>query len=312
MGQQCRLTTINHDRLFKELLSNFFNEFLQLFLPEVAIYLDKTSVVFLDKEVITDVTRGAAHHVDLLVRARIKSTQSFFIIHVETQASRRKDFPLRMYRYFARLSETHALPVYPIAVFTFDEPQCEQPFSYKIEFPDLNVLEFNYKVIQLNQLDWSAYQHKANPVAAALMAKMRIAAKDRSHVKLECVRKIAGLELSLAEKRMLTGFVDTYLDLTKNELKHYREAFQRLDNTEQAAVTDMLTSWEREALAKGRREGRREGRKEGLVRGTGAGTGIRMRSGTGPATGDATSGRKAATSSNGRTTPRSTQPDLLT
>ena len=32
---------MDHDRLFKELISNFFGEFVELFLPDVSAYLDK-------------------------------------------------------------------------------------------------------------------------------------------------------------------------------------------------------------------------------------------------------------------------------
>jgi len=46
---------INHDRLFKELLSTFFPEFVALFLPDVATYLDLNSLTFLNQEIFTDV-----------------------------------------------------------------------------------------------------------------------------------------------------------------------------------------------------------------------------------------------------------------
>ncbi len=38
---------IDHDRLFKELISTFFIEFLDLFLPEIAIDVDRNSIQFL-------------------------------------------------------------------------------------------------------------------------------------------------------------------------------------------------------------------------------------------------------------------------
>jgi hypothetical protein len=47
---------IDHDRLFKELLTTFFFEFLELFVPQVTAYLDRESLVFLDKEIFTDIT----------------------------------------------------------------------------------------------------------------------------------------------------------------------------------------------------------------------------------------------------------------
>jgi hypothetical protein len=43
------LTMIDHDRLFKELLSTFFIEFIELFFPNVMTYLEPDSVTFLDK-----------------------------------------------------------------------------------------------------------------------------------------------------------------------------------------------------------------------------------------------------------------------
>jgi len=52
---------IDHDRLFKELISTFFIEFLGLFLPEVRVYVDEESLDLLDKEIFTDVTSGERH-----------------------------------------------------------------------------------------------------------------------------------------------------------------------------------------------------------------------------------------------------------
>jgi hypothetical protein len=37
------------------------------------------------------------------------------------------------------------------------------------------VLEFRFRAIQLNQLNWRDYINSQNPVAAALMSKMKIA-----------------------------------------------------------------------------------------------------------------------------------------
>src|SRR5436190_17951665 len=107
---------MDHDRLFKELLRTFLVEFIELFLPEVAAYLDRGSIEFLDKEVFTDVSAGDSHEVDVLAKTRFKEQETFFLIHVETQAAAQERFPKRMFRYFARLDEEHNLPVYPIAL----------------------------------------------------------------------------------------------------------------------------------------------------------------------------------------------------
>lgn len=111
---------IDHDRLFKELLSTFFIEFISLFLPDVITYLEPDSLTFLDKEVFTDVTAGERYEADLLVQAQFRGKPSCFLIHVENQSRSQANFGKRMFRYFARLSEKYDLPIYPVVVFSYD------------------------------------------------------------------------------------------------------------------------------------------------------------------------------------------------
>jgi hypothetical protein len=169
----------DHDRLFKELLTTFFWDFLEIFVPSAAEYIERESIVFLDKEVFTDITSGERHEVDLLARCRFKGKDSFFLLHGEHQAQSQGEFNRRMFGYFARLTESFALPVYPIALFSFEEPRRAEPDEFRIDFPDLEVLRFRYVTIQLNRLDWRAYLDRDNPVASALMARMHIDPADR-------------------------------------------------------------------------------------------------------------------------------------
>jgi hypothetical protein len=163
---------IDHDRLFKELIANFFMEFIELFLSEVRDYIEAGSVELLDKEVFTDITAGERHEVDLVAKVRFKGQDTFFLVHVENQAQPQADFAKRMFAYFARLHEKHDLPVYPIAVFTYNTPFSLQPDSYQVTFPDRVVLNFQFRAIQLNQFRWQDFARKKNPAASALMAKM--------------------------------------------------------------------------------------------------------------------------------------------
>ena len=81
---------MDHDRLFKELLTTFFVEFIDLFFPELAAYLDRDSIEFLDKEVFTDVTHGEKHEADIVAKARFRGKELGFLIHVEPQAGGRR------------------------------------------------------------------------------------------------------------------------------------------------------------------------------------------------------------------------------
>lgn len=52
-----------------------------------------------------------------------------------------------MFRYFARLYEKYGLPIYPIALFSYDLPQVQIQLFQRVKFPDFVVLEFNYRVL---------------------------------------------------------------------------------------------------------------------------------------------------------------------
>lgn len=252
---------MDHDRLFKELLSTFFVEFVTLFFPEVASYLDADSVVLLDKEMFTDVTSGEKHVTDLVAKARFRGVDSFFIVHVETQSSAESGFPRRMYRYFSRLHDKHALPVYPIALFSYDVPARPEPDSYEVAFPDLAVLRFQFRVVQLNQLRWRDFLDRENPVAAALMAKMPIRDDERPKVKAECLRLLVTLRLDPARTRLISGFVDSYLKLTAEEERLFRREVLGIEPEKREVVMEIVTSWTEEGIRQGLEQGRVEGRR---------------------------------------------------
>ena len=249
---------MDHDRLFKELLTVFFTEFVDAFLPDVAAYLAPGSLEFLDKEVFTDVTAGEKHEVDLIVKARFREQEAFFLIHVENQASAKTDFPQRMFMYFARLHERYGLPVYPVVIFSYDTPYKLAPNQYTLAFPGGTVLQFTYKAIQLNRLSWRSFLKRPNAVSSALMAKMKIAPHERGKVRNECLRMLASLKLDPARSKLIGGFIDAYLTLTGEELKQYERAFAKLAPEEQEARMELVSSWERKGIEQGRQEGKEE------------------------------------------------------
>ena len=235
------------------MLSAFFVEFLELFLPEIAATLDLGyNVVPLDKEVFTDVTLGEQHEVDLVMKAKLRDTEAFFLVHVENQAKARAEFSKRMFRYFARLTEKYDLPVYPVVVFSYDTPLRPEPHEFRVAFPGRTVLRFDYAVIQLNRLPWRRFVRQANPVAAALMAKMKMSERDRPRVKLECLRLLATLRLDPARSRLIGGFVDSYLTLSAQELKQYEREFAALDPQERQTTMALVSSWEQRGIDRGK------------------------------------------------------------
>lgn len=251
--------------LFKELLSTFFVEFLELFLPEVLQYLAPESLEFLDKELFTDVTAGERQEADLVVKARFQEQDAFFLVHVENQSQAQAEFGRRMFNYFARLYEKYQLPVYPVVVFSYDAPQRQEPNLHQVAFPDCVVLEFHYRVIQLNRLNWRDFVRQPNPVASALMAKMQMAPEERPRVKLECLRLLATLRLDPARMQLISGFVDTYLRFNAEEEQMFQRELDRIEPEQQERVMQIVTSWMEQGIEQGLERGLERGRQQEAV-----------------------------------------------
>ncbi len=233
----------DHDRLFKELLSTFFIEFLELFIPDLARTIEPDSIRFLQQEYFADLTAGEEKVIDLLVEVRQAGEAMAVLVHLEAQASSEANFTQRMFFYFARLYQKYLQRVYPIVVFSFAEPYREEPHQHTVEFPALKVLEFNFVSIQLNRLHWRDFLQQPNPVAAALMSKMQIEPDDRPKVKAECLRVLATLRLDPARTRLLSSLVDTYLRLNQQEEQVFRAEVDKLEETMQEGVMAIITSW---------------------------------------------------------------------
>jgi predicted transposase/invertase (TIGR01784 family) len=258
---------IDHDQLFKELLSTFFIEFLELFFPQIAAAIDPDSVSFLPQEYFADLTAGETKIVDLLAQVKLAGQDVGFLVHLEAQATSRTEFSRRMFFYFSRLHQKYLQRIYPIVVFSFDEPYREEPQQYCVEFDDFKVMEFNFKTIQLNRLNWRDFLNQPNPVAAALMSKMRIDEGDRPRVKVECLRLLTTLRLDPARTKLISGFVDTYLRLNVQEEQVFQESVGTLEGIEREGIMQIVTSWMEQGIAEGRTEGIAEGEQRGRTEG---------------------------------------------
>ncbi len=260
---------IDHDQRFKTLLETFFFEFLELFFPALAASVEPGSLEFLQQEVFASLGDGAAYHADIVVKARFKNTPAFLIVHIEHQSTAPREFPRRFFRYFSLLTEKYDYPVYPIVVYSHDKPMRREPDTYKVRFADGEVLRFQYRVVQLNRLPWRKFVKKANPVASALMAKMKIAPRDRPLVKLECLRLLLTLRLDPARMRLIGTFVDSYLRLNEQEERRFAKNIEqvRWKPKEKEAIMEYVTSWEERGIAKGLERGLEQGIQKGLRKG---------------------------------------------
>ena len=63
---------IDHDQLFKQLLTTFFLEFLELFAPDLFVAIEPESLEFLPQEYFTDIGAGKRRAMDIIVRVRLR------------------------------------------------------------------------------------------------------------------------------------------------------------------------------------------------------------------------------------------------
>jgi hypothetical protein len=257
--------SIDHDQLFKQLLTTFFLEFLELFTPEFFAAIDPYSLEVLPQEYFTEIEVGDRKAMDVIIRVTLlgrpnapASSRVSVVVNCEHQSSTETDFHRRMFFYFAQLHRQYLQPVYPIALFSFDKPFRPERDSYQVRVPSFNVMDFNFLTIQLNQLDWRAFLTQRNPVAAALMAKMKIEPADRPRVKVECLRMIANLKLDKARTYQLSGFIDNYLRLNSVEKEQFQVEVDKIKlPKERESVMEITTSWKQEGIVEGREsEGR--------------------------------------------------------
>lgn len=115
-------------------------------------------------------------------------------------------------------------------------------------------------------MDWREYIRRPNPVAAALMTRMKIAPDDRPRVKLECLRMLVTLKLDKAKAALVGTFMESYLKLTTAENAVYNRELRKIDPQEQEAVMQFPNPWVEEGRALGRQEGRQEGRQDLILR----------------------------------------------
>ena len=251
--------TIDHDQLFKQLLTTFFLEFLELFTPEFFTAIDPNSLEILPLEYFTDIDAGERKAMDVIIRVNLlgrpnapASSRVSVVVNCEHQSSSEPDLQRRLFFYFAQLHRKYLQPVYPIALFSFDKPFRPEKNAYQVRVPGLQVMDFNFLTIQLNQLDWRAFLTQRNPVAAALMAKMKIDPADRPRVKVECLRMIANLKLDKARTFQLSGFIDNYLRLNPVEKQQFQIEVDKIKlPKEREEVMEITTSWMEEGIVKG-------------------------------------------------------------
>jgi predicted transposase YdaD len=244
---------------------------LALFAPDLAEQIMPMSWSFLDKEHFVDLIDPDRREADLLIqvqfmqqatRAKHRSDHLTILIHLEHQAQEDPHLDRRMFHYFARFYDRYGHAIAPIALCSYHSPRRQAPQQHQVQIGDRQIINFQYQVVQLNHLDWRNFVQVANPVAAALMARMQVKSQDYWRVKAACLRLIAGLNLNSYQQRFISQFVDIYLPLNTSQTQLFQQEVASFQPHEQEVIMTNITSWEQKGRAEGRVEGRVEGQRE--------------------------------------------------
>src|SRR5262252_8927719 len=110
------LMATQHDKIFKQLLRVFLQDFLGLVLPQTLERLNLSSPELLDKELFAGGPHGRRRELDLLVRVRTLD-QRPILIHVEIEARAKPGMGERLWRYRNQIQARYDTPVLSIVVY---------------------------------------------------------------------------------------------------------------------------------------------------------------------------------------------------
>ncbi len=255
----------DQDNVWKEVLDNYFQEFMAFFFPVIHQEIDwSKQYEFLDKElekVVRDSEVGR-RLADKLVKVYLTNgLETWLLIHIEVQGYVDPGFAKRMYIYNYRIFDRYDQEVISLAVLA-DTNKNFRPNSYRIarwgfehsfRFPTVKLLDYNK--------NWESLQANPNPFAIVVMAHLKARLKspnDKLTWKINLVKLLYERGYERQDILELFRFIDWLIRLPKGLEIQFRE---EVNKYEEGLTMPYVTSVERF----GREEGRKEGRQEGML-----------------------------------------------
>ncbi|HSS78421.1 MAG TPA: DUF4351 domain-containing protein [Thermoanaerobaculia bacterium] len=246
-----------HDKIFKQLLRFFLEDFLRLVLPQVLERLDLSSPDFLDKELFAGGPQGRRREPDLLVRVCTADARAL-LIHVEIEARASRGMEERLWRYKNQIQARYDILVLSIVIYLKrGRPGVHLETWESSLGPDFPALR--YVSLGLERCRAAEYLEHPEPLAWAFAALMDPGSWSRAELKWACLRRIAGLR-GRVDPFLLVDCVENYLQLEVREVAEFELLYARRENQEVRAVK---MTWSETLRAEGREEGRREGVEKG-------------------------------------------------
>ncbi len=261
-----------YDSPWKEILDRYFPQFMAFFFPDLYAQIDWTAGYDNLETELREVVRDAAtgkRVIDKLIKVRTLNGQPLHVfIHLEIQADRDVEFPLRMFIYYYRLFDRYPESVVSLAILGDDHPNW-RPEGYEHELWG-NSVSFKFRAVKLQDYNsrWTELEADPSPFATVVMAHLQAKrtkdqAPSRLSWKLRLVRRLYERGTARQDVLELFRFIDWVLALPQELEQQFRSEVLKI---EEDLRMRYVTSIERLGREEGLEEGRKEGRKEGQVK----------------------------------------------
>jgi len=266
----------NHDAYdspWKDVLEHAFPEFMAFYFPAAHARVDWAQGHEFKNTELRQVVRDAElgkRFADALAQVTINDgEQRWIYIHIEVQGQRDNDFARRMFTYNHRLFDRYARPIASLAVLA-DEDQAWRPdhhgfevlgCHHTLEFPVVKLIDYADRTESL--------QANPNPFALVTAAHLRTRQtkndpRARYRAKLDLVRLLYRQGWDRQRVLDLFAILDWMMRLP-DALE--QRLWQAIETIEGETKMPYVTSVERLAIQRGRRQGREQGLEQGRLEG---------------------------------------------
>ncbi|PAV31117.1 hypothetical protein CIL05_00205 [Virgibacillus profundi] len=285
-------TPPDQDGLWKNLITELFEKFMQFFAPRLYEEIDFTKDPdFLQQELYKEIIQGKKGRVaaDQIVKVFLKNgDERWILIHIEVEGKDGADFPKRMFRYFYRIYDKFDREIYAIALLT-DAEKSTYHNQYRYSFHGTE-LEYTYNIYKFDSKNIKKLEQSSNPFAAAVIAGI-YASKTKNDSQQRYIFKRKLMTQILQKFTMsneethtyftaLLYFIDYLLQVPeelkqkfieeirpligKEEVLQMKAEKEKLSPTLAAIFAEAKEEGEAKGIEKGRAEGKAEGKAEGI------------------------------------------------
>ncbi|HAS52022.1 MAG TPA: cytosolic protein [Gammaproteobacteria bacterium] len=255
----------DYDSPWKQMLTQYFPEFLAFFFPKVHAGIDWTKPYTpLDKElqkVVRDATLGQRRADQLVGVTGLDGGEDRVLVHVEVQGEKTADFSQRMFVYNYRAYDLYGRPVVSLVVMGESHPSDYGKFGYgrwgswmRLRFPVVSLTAYRAR--------WAELEASANPFAVVTQAHLKAQETTgadevtRYRAKLGLIRSLYQHGYARQAILDLFRFIDWVLALPDGLEDQLWTEIEQFDEENRMHY---MASFERKAQAKGIEKGRAEG-----------------------------------------------------